>query len=299
MEEDTKQKTEDGGQKTEEQQQPASAAVPQTFDDTQVASVEEKAEAAEQKPEEEAVPPVKEKVAEEVKPEIEEFPSEEKEEKMIEEGKQPVFTEEPSYAKATEGRPAAPAKTVEEEDEGKLRASIKGARNWYAVHTYSGYEDRVAENLKQRIESLDMSEKIFDVMVPKEVAYEIKNGKKRKVEKKIFPGYVLVDMIVTEDSWYVVRNTPNVTGFVGFGTTPTPISDEEVKQIRKRMGVEEPKYKIDLVPGDLVKITDGPFKDFDGTIQEIDEEKGKIKVLVSMFGRETPVELDFLQIKKV
>jgi len=231
------------------------------------------------------------KVAEELKTETENFPTEQQEEKLVEQGKEPVYTETPA--------PTLPTAVKEEPEEGKLRASVKGARNWYAVHTYSGYEDRVTENLKQRIESLDMSDKIFDVLVPKETAYEIKNGKKRKVEKKIFPGYVLVDMIVTEDSWYVVRNTPSVTGFVGFGTTPTPVSEQEVKQIRKRMGVEEPKYKIDLVPGDLVKITDGPFKDFDGTVQDIDEEKGKIKVLVSMFGRETPVELDFLQIKKV
>jgi len=178
------------------------------------------------------------------------------------------------------------------------RGRIK-ERHWYAIHTYSGYEDRVAENLKQRIESLDMSDKIFDVMVPKEVQYEIRGGKKRKVEKKTFPGYVLVDMIVTEDSWYVVRNTPNVTGFVGFGTTPTPISEEEVKNIRKHMGIEEPKYKIDLVVGDIVKVVDGPFKDFEGAVSEVDEEKGKVRVLISMFGRETPVELDFLQVKKM
>lgn len=175
----------------------------------------------------------------------------------------------------------------------------KSDRHWYAIHTYSGYEDRVRENLKQRIESMDMGDKIFDVLVPKEVQMEIRAGKKRKVEKKIFPGYVLVDMIVTEDSWYVVRNTPNVTGFVGFGTTPTPVSEEEVKVIQKRMGVEEPKYKIDLKAGDLVKIVDGPFKDFDATVSEVDQEKGKIWALVSMFGRETPVELDFLQVKKV
>jgi transcriptional antiterminator NusG len=135
--------------------------------------------------------------------------------------------------------------------------------------------------------------------VPKENQIEIKNGKRRVVERKIFPGYILVEMIVTEDSWYVVRNTPNVTGFVGTGTTPSPISDEEVKAIQKRMGVEEPKFKIDYSVGELVNITDGPFKGFDGTISEVDEQKGKIKVLVSMFGRETPVELDGLQVKKV
>ncbi len=170
---------------------------------------------------------------------------------------------------------------------------------WYAVHTYSGYEDRVAENLKQRIASMDMRDKIFDVIVPKENQIEIKNGRRRIVERKIFPGYVLVQMDVAEDSWYVVRNTPSVTGFVGSGTTPTPISKDEMRQIQKRMGVEEPKYKIDFQLGETVNITDGPFKGFDGTVDEIDENKGKIKVLVNMFGRDTPVELDSLQAKKL
>ncbi|MFY9461917.1 MAG: transcription termination/antitermination protein NusG [Candidatus Sungiibacteriota bacterium] len=172
-------------------------------------------------------------------------------------------------------------------------------KNWYAVHTYSGYEDAVSRNLKQRIESMGMEDKIFNVLVPTEKKIKIKSGKRKVVEEKIYPGYVLVEMIVTDDSWYVVRNTPRVTGFVGSGTTPTPLSPEEMEILQKRMGVEEPKYKIDVSIGDSVKITDGPFKDFDGKISEIDEEKGKIKVLVSMFGRNTPVELDFLQIKKL
>ncbi|MDO8500133.1 MAG: transcription termination/antitermination protein NusG [bacterium] len=172
-------------------------------------------------------------------------------------------------------------------------------RNWYAVHTYSGYEDAVCRNLKQRIESMGMEDKIFTVLVPTEKKIKIKSGKRKVVEEKIYPGYVLVEMIVTDDSWYVVRNTPRVTGFVGSGTTPTPLSPEEMEILQKRMGVEEPKYKIDVSVGDSVKITDGPFKDFDGKISEIDEEKGKIKVLISMFGRNTPVELDFLQIKKL
>lgn len=172
-------------------------------------------------------------------------------------------------------------------------------KNWYVIHTYSGYEDRVAENLRQRIESLNMQDKIFDVIVPKENQIEIKNGKRKIVERRIFPGYVLVQMDVAEDSWYVVRNTPNVTGFVGSGTTPIPISADEVRQIQKRMGVEEPKYKIDFSLGESVNITDGPFKGFDGAVNEIDENKGKIKVLVNMFGRETPVELDSLQVKKI
>ena len=172
-------------------------------------------------------------------------------------------------------------------------------RNWYAVHTYSGYEDAVARNLRQRIESMGMEGKIFSVLVPTEKKIKIKNGKRRVVEEKIYPGYVLVEMIVTDDSWYVARNTPRVTGFVGSGTTPTPLSPEEMAELQKRMGVEEPKFKIDVQPGDAVKITDGPFKDFDGKISEIDDEKGKVKVLVSMFGRNTPVEMDSLQIKKL
>ncbi len=172
-------------------------------------------------------------------------------------------------------------------------------RNWYVIHTYSGYEDAVTKNLKQRVESLGMEDKIFDVIVPKEKKIKIKNGKRKVVEEKIYPGYVLVEMIVTDDSWYVVRNTPNVTGFVGVGTTPVPISKKEIDSLKKRMGVEEPQHKIEFKVGDSVKITDGPFKDFDGKVSEIDEEKGKVKVLVNMFGRDTPVELDSLQIKKL
>jgi len=176
---------------------------------------------------------------------------------------------------------------------------ISRGRNWYALHTYSGYEEAVARNLKQRIESMGMEDKIFNVLVPIEKKIKIKGGKRKVVEEKIYPGYVLVEMIVTDDSWYVVRNTPRVTGFIGSGTIPTPLSPEEIAELQKRMGVEEPKYKIDVAVGDPVKITDGPFKDMDGKISEIDEERGRVKVLVSMFGRETPVELDFLQIKKI
>lgn len=172
-------------------------------------------------------------------------------------------------------------------------------RNWYVLHTYSGYEDAVAKNLKQRIESLEMEDKIFNVLVPKEKKIKIKNGKRTVVEEKIYPGYVLVEMIVTDDSWYVVRNTLNVTGFVGAGTTPIPVSKEEIENLKKRMGMGEPQYKIEVKPGDLVKIVDGPFKDFDGKVSDIDTERGKVKVLINMFGRDTPVELDSLQIKKV
>ncbi len=172
------------------------------------------------------------------------------------------------------------------------------SRGWYVLHTYSGYEDNVAKNLRQRIESMGMEDKIFQVIVPREKKIRVKNGKRQTIEERLFPGYVLVEMIVTEDSWYVVRNTPNVTGFVGSGTTPTPVSQDEIGRLLKRMGEEEPKYKIDVNEGDAVKITDGPFKDFEGKISEVNEAKGTIKVLVNVFGRETPVELDFLQVKK-
>jgi len=172
-------------------------------------------------------------------------------------------------------------------------------RNWYVLHTYSGYEDAVAHNLKQRIDSLDMQDKIFNVLVPKEKKIKIKNGKRRTIEEKIYPGYVLVEMVVTDDSWYVVRNTPRVTGFIGSGTMPIPVSAEEMKELQKRMGGAESKYKIEFTVGDPVKIIDGPFKDFDGKVSEVDEERGKVKVLISMFGRETAVELDSLQIKKL
>ncbi len=191
-------------------------------------------------------------------------------------------------------------KTTTEEDKAEFKTTRQsGERNWYVIHTYSGYEEQVAENLKQRIESFGMENQVFDVIVPKEKQIEIRNGKRRTVEKRIFPGYVLVDMIVTDDSWYVVRNTPNVTGFIGFGVRPTPMSPDEIDRIKKRMGVEEPKYKIEFSIGDLVRITDGALKGFEAKVEDIDFDKGKIKVLVNMFGRETPVNLDFLQVKKV
>ncbi len=173
------------------------------------------------------------------------------------------------------------------------------SKNWYVIHTYSGYEEKVAESIRQRAESLDMNDKIFQVLVPKEKMIEVKNGKRKVVEKKIFQGYVLVEMKMTEDAWYIVRNTPSVTGFVGSGTDPSPVANDEIEKIMKRMGRSEPKHKIDYNVGEVVNITDGPFKGFDGSINEIDQAKGKLKVLVNMFGRETPVELDSLQVKRV
>jgi len=172
-------------------------------------------------------------------------------------------------------------------------------RHWYAIHTYSGYEEKVAESIRQRAESLDMKDKIFQVLVPKEKMIEVKNGKRKVVEKRIFQGYVMVEMKLGEDVWFIVRNTPSVTGFVGSASDPTPIGNDEMEKIMKRMGREEPKHKIDFNLGDVVNITDGPFKGFDGAVNEIDAAKGKLKVLVNMFGRETPVELDSLQVKRV
>ena len=170
---------------------------------------------------------------------------------------------------------------------------------WYAIHTYSGYEEKVADSIRQRINAVDMADKIFDVIVPKEKQIQIKNGKRKIVEEKIFQGYVFVEMKLTDETWYIVRNTPGVTGFVGADTTPTPVSESEMKKIKKRMGVEDPKHHIDFNIGDVVSITDGPFKGFDGSVSEIDRTKGKLKVMVSMFGRDTPVELDALQVAKV
>ncbi|HYE60189.1 MAG TPA: transcription termination/antitermination protein NusG [Candidatus Kapabacteria bacterium] len=179
------------------------------------------------------------------------------------------------------------------------KQTLNLGRRWYVLHTYSGYEENVKRNLEQRIESFDMQDKIYQVLVPKEKKIKIKNGKRVTVEEKIFPGYVLVEMIVTDDSWYVVRNTPNVTGFVGSGTTPIPIDQKEMDSLQKRMGVDEPTHKIDIHVDDPVRITDGPFKNFEGKVSNVDEARGKVKVLVNMFGRETPVELDALQVKKI
>lgn len=180
-----------------------------------------------------------------------------------------------------------------------MSKQISEGRNWYAIHTYSGYENAVARNLKQRIESLGMEDKIFAVLVPMEKKIKIKGNKRVEEEEKIYPGYVLVDMIVTDDSWYVVRNTPRVTGFVGSGVFPVPLDKKEVDELFGRMNSEVLKHNIDLSLDDTVKIVDGPFKDLEGKVGEVDEQRGKVKVLVAMFGRETPVELDFLQIKKI
>lgn len=188
----------------------------------------------------------------------------------------------------TEETPATELE-LEQEDDG---------RAWYVVHCYSGYENKVRHNLEQRIETMGMKDKIFDIVVPTEEEIEVKEGKRRTVERRVFPGYILVNMIMAEESWYVVRNTPGVTGFVGMGNTPTPLRPEEVTQIIKRMEAEAPRIKVTFKPGERVRIVDGPFNDFRGTVSEIDMERAKVRVMVNFFGRETPVELDFLQVEK-
>lgn len=185
-------------------------------------------------------------------------------------------------------------------DENKItKQDTSAGRNWYAIHTYAGYENAVVRNLKQRIESLNMQDLIFDVVVPMEKKIKIKGGKRVEEMEKIYPGYILVDMVVTDDSWYVVRNTPRVTGFVGAGVNPVPVSETEMADLTKRMEDDVTKHDVDLQMDEAVIIVDGPFKDTEGKVIEVDEKSGKIKVLVSMFGRETPVELDFLQVKKI
>ena len=169
---------------------------------------------------------------------------------------------------------------------------------WYVIHCYSGYENKVRHNLEQRIETMGMKDKIFDVVIPTQEEIEVKDGKRRSVERHIFPGYVLVNLLLTEESWYVVRNTPGVTGFVGMGNQPTPLRTEEVAQIIKRMEAEAPRIKVTFRQGERVRIVDGPFNDFRGTVDNIDMERAKVRVMVNFFGRETPVELDFLQVEK-
>jgi transcriptional antiterminator NusG len=173
------------------------------------------------------------------------------------------------------------------------------SKDWFVIHTYSGYENKVKMNLEKRVESMNMEEKIFRVLVPMEDEIEFKNGKQKVTKRKVYPGYVLVEMEMTDDSWYVVRNTPGVTGFVGTGTKPIPLLDQEVVKILQQMGMEEVRARVDFEINQSVRVTDGPFKDFVGVVREILEDKGKLRVEVSMFGRETPVELEFSQVEKL
>ena len=187
--------------------------------------------------------------------------------------------------------------SADEEDAGEEPS--EGGRNWFVIHSYSGYENKVKKNLEHRIASLGMQHKIFDVVVPTEEEIELKDGQRRTVERRIFPGYILVDMLMDEDSWYVVRNTPGVTGFVGSVRKPTPLRERDVDKILKRMRAETPRVTVSFIPGQKVRIADGPFEDFVGAVDEIFADKGKVRILVSFFGRETPVELDFLQVEKL
>lgn len=200
------------------------------------------------------------------------------------------------------GEVSAQEPAAEDEDAPAATAPAADAegddRAWYVVHCYSGYENKVRHNLEQRIESMGMKDMIFDVVVPTEEEIEVKEGKRRTVERRVFPGYILVNMVMTEESWYVVRNTPGVTSFVGQGNTPLPLRPEEVAQIVKRMEAEAPRIKVTFRQGERVRIVDGPFNDFRGTVSEIDMERAKVRVMVNFFGRETPVELDFLQVEK-
>jgi transcriptional antiterminator NusG len=205
-----------------------------------------------------------------------------------------VAEAEPETAPAAEPEPEKPSAAAP-----TAEPQADTGRRWYVIHTYSGYENKVKTNLEHRIQSMDMGDKIFQVLVPTEEEIEIKNGKRHPVERKIFPGYVLVEMVMSDDSWYVVRNTPGVTSFVGSGNKPTELTDTEVRAILRQIKLDAPKYKVAFTKGEAVRVTDGPFTDLHGVVDEVNPERNKVKVLVSIFGRETPVELDFLQIEKL
>jgi len=222
----------------------------------------------------------------------------EKDLELLEEGAAEAEAAEAEPAEAEVAEAEAAAEGAEEGEADEEEPTAEG-RNWYVVHSYSGYENKVKKNLEHRIASLDVQHKIFQVVVPTEEEIELKEGQRRKVERRIFPGYILVEMIMDEDSWYVVRNTPGVTGFVGSIRKPTPLRQRDVDKILKRMRAETPRVTVSFRPGQKVRIADGPFEDFVGTVDEIYPDKGKVRILVSFFGRETPVELDFLQVEKI
>jgi transcriptional antiterminator NusG len=208
---------------------------------------------------------------------------------------------------ATLERKSKEIETIPDDDDAVARqpvvtagkAPVVGLRAWYVIHSYSGYENKVKQNLEQRIESMDMQDRIFRVVVPTEEEVEIRDGKKRTSQKRVFPGYILVEMILDDESWYAVRNTPGVTGFVGSGTTPSPLTQAEVDKILQRMEAEQPHIKVSFRVGETVRIIEGPFADFMAAVDEIHPERGKVKVLVSFFGRETPVEMDFMQVERI
>jgi len=213
------------------------------------------------------------------------------------EEQQPASSDAKPADSSSEQKPAARSDTQIPTDLPPIEATVEGPA-WYVIHCYSGYENKVRHNLERRIETMGMKDQIFDVVIPTQEEVEVKDGKRRTVERHIFPGYVLVNLALSEESWYVVRNTPGVTGFVGMGNNPTPLRKEEVDQIVKRMEAEAPTVKVSFKVGERVRIVDGPFNDFRGTVAEIDMERTKVRVMVSFFGRETPVELDFLQVEK-
>ena len=222
------------------------------------------------------------------------------------EGPQPTDLSTPLQPEAQEGEPGddevkgeLKAESEESLDEMPEEPEIDDGRAWYVVHSYSGYENKVKKNLEQRIESMSMQDQIFQVIVPTEEEVELRDGQRRTTDRRVFPGYILVQMIMNDDSWYVVRNTPGVTGFVGSGTKPVPLRSEEVEKIMQRMEAAAPKIKVGFRLGQKVRIVEGPFEDFMGTVDEINMDKGKVRILVSFFGRETPVELDFLQVEKL
>jgi transcriptional antiterminator NusG len=205
---------------------------------------------------------------------------------------------EPVKAPRSTGASRESSDTAPDQEAPHFDSETSDQRSWFVVHCYSGYENKVRHNLEQRIETMGMKDMIFDVVIPTQEEIEVKDGKRRTVERHVFPGYVLVNMIMTEESWYVVRNTPGVTGFVGMGNQPTPLRPEEVSQILRRMEAEAPHVKVTFKVNERVRIVDGPFNDFRGTVAEIDQERNKVRVMVNFFGRETPVELDFLQVEK-
>jgi transcriptional antiterminator NusG len=217
---------------------------------------------------------------------------------MDDDVKYPFGDSEQDRLSSASSRRRAPKDVSIDMDEVPPGEEADEGRRWYVIHCYSGYENKVRHAIEQRIETMGMQDRIFDVVVPTEEQIEIKDGKRRNVERRVFPGYILVEMIMDEDSWYVVRNTPGVTGFVGMGNRPTPLRDEEIAQIMKRMEAEAPVVKVTFKLGQKVRIIDGPFNDIVGIVSEIDMERTKVRVMVSFFGRETPVELDFLQVEK-
>jgi transcriptional antiterminator NusG len=242
--------------------------------------------------------------------ELQEITQEEAEEEAQEESQAedvafPTDLSIPLQPETQEGEPVdeaegeLQAESAESPDKVPEEPEIDDDRAWYVVHSYSGYENKVKKNLQHRIESMSMQDQIFQVIVPTEEEVELRDGQRRTTERRVFPGYILVQMIMNDDSWYVVRNTPGVTGFVGSGTKPVPLRSEEVEKIMKRMEAKAPRIKVSFRPGQKVRIVEGPFEDFMGTVDEINVEKGKVRVLVSFFGRETPVELDFLQVEKI